>query len=116
LLTTLSRNHAPATPIICRLTRTLVGLPRLDNLRLGPLSVAAIGLPDVSQISGAGADGWLQQPPDGGDLVQLLLVDHVTRKPLFGTTTTRFSLAKSSIASRTGVAETPNVAASDGAE
>ncbi len=40
----------------------------------------------------------------------------VTRKPLLGTVSTRPSLARSSIASRTGVAETPKRAASDGAE
>src|SRR5699024_566026 len=40
----------------------------------------------------------------------------VTRKPLLRTASTRPSLARSSIASRTGVADTPNFSASIGAE
>lgn len=40
----------------------------------------------------------------------------VTRKPLFRTTSTSPSWARSSIASRTGVGETPNSAARAGAE
>jgi hypothetical protein len=43
-------------------------------------------------------------------------VTSVTRKPLLGTAVTRPSLRRSSIASRTGVAETPKRAARAGAE
>lgn len=40
----------------------------------------------------------------------------VTRKPLFGTASTRPSFARSSMASRTGVADTPKRTARVGAE
>jgi len=40
-------DHAPASPVICRRTRTLVRVPARDNQLPGVLVLAEIGLPDV---------------------------------------------------------------------
>ena len=59
---------------------------------------------------------WLQQPPDGGDLVQLLLVDHRHPEALVRDDDDQVLLGEVEHRLAYGVAETPNVAASDGAE